>query len=152
MRGVLATLCVMSPLNRKAGARRLVNMSAGPEPQQPWAPDLPPDGSPWEQTFPLSEDARYVQRLGIDETGRLVEWAVIQMRRQAGKWRKVAVYDISHGKGVHVHLFNRQEVKFTEMSLRPVSSYEDVEAGLDYALKRVTEYWLENERRSDRGY
>ncbi len=105
------------------------------------------------QTFPISEDARYIQRLGYDERGRLAEWAVVQSRRRNGRWQRVAVYDICHGKGVHVHLFNQQEIEFTETLVRQVMSYKDVEDGLDYVLDRLIEsWWQENERRSDRGY
>jgi hypothetical protein len=141
------------PLNRKAGDRRLVDMSAAAELEQPWDPDLPPE-DPLVQTFPLSEHSRYTQRLGLDERGRLVEWAVIQSRFRNGRWQRVAVYDICHDKGLHVHLFNRQEEEFTEARLRSVMSYKDVEDGLDYVLHRLIdlECWQENERRSDRGY
>lgn len=141
----------MSPLNRKAGERRLVDMNTAAKPEQAWAPDLPPEDS-WVQTFLINEDARYTQRLGFDERGRLVEWAVVQSRRRNGRWQRAAVYDICHGKGVHVHLFNQQETEFTETYLRPVTSYKDVEDGLDHVLDRLSDGWLENERRSDRGY
>jgi hypothetical protein len=145
------TLSAVSPWNRKAGDRRLVDMSAAAEPEQAWAPDLPADHS-YRLTSPLSERARYIQRLDYDERERLVEWAVIQSRLTNGGWQHVAVYDICHGKGVHVHLFNRREEEFTEVRLRSVTSYKDVEDGLDYVVDRVLECWQENERRSDRGY
>ncbi|MGB6163608.1 MAG: hypothetical protein WBF75_13755 [Pseudonocardiaceae bacterium] len=94
-----------------------------------------------------------VQRLDYDERERLVEWAVIQSRLAGvGGWQLVAVYDICHSKGVHVHLFNRQEEEFTEVRLRSVTSYKDVEDGLDYVVDRVLEHCQENERRSDHGY
>lgn len=141
----------MSPLNRKAGDKRLVNMSAAAELEQAWAPDLPAVDS-YRLTFLLSASARYVQRLECDERDRVVEWAVIQSRLRNDRWQQVAVYDICHGKGMHVHLFNRQGEEFTEVRLRSIVSYEDVEDGLDYALDRVIESWEENERRSDRGY
>jgi hypothetical protein len=140
----------MGPEKRKAGKRRLADMNAA-EQERVWTPDLEPEWPPYEDTFPISEDARYVQRLGYDEYQRLTEWAVVQMRREDDRWCRVAVYDICHGKGVHVHLYDRQEIEFTEQFLRPVSSYRDIEVGLDYALERVTECWQENERRSDRG-
>ncbi len=141
----------MGPEKRKAGKRRLADMNAA-EPERAWTPDLEPEWPPYEDTFPISEDARYVQKLGYDKYQRLAEWAVVQMRRDGDRWRRVAVYDICHAQGVHLHLFNRQEIEFTETPLRPVSSYQDVDDGLDYALERVTECWLDNERRSDRGY
>lgn len=141
----------MAPEKRKAGKRRLTDMNAA-EPERPWEPDLPAEWPPYEDTFPISEDARCVQKFSLDEYGRTVEWAVVQMRRDGDRWRRVAVYDICHGKGVHLHLYDREEVQFTETPLRPVRSYQDVDDGLDYALERVTECWLENERRSDRGY
>ena len=40
------------------------------------------------------------------------------------------------GKGVHVHLFNRQEIESTETRLSMVTSYKDAEDGLDYVLGR----------------
>lgn len=140
-------------MNRKAGDRRLVDMSAANEPEQEWAPDLPAEDS-LVQTFPLSEHSRYTQRLGYDERGRLVEWAVIQSRLRSGRWQQVAVYDICHDKGLHIHLFNREEEEFTEVRLRPVTSYKEVEDGLDYVLHRLIDLgcWQENERRSDCGY
>lgn len=141
----------MPSRKRKSGERRLANMGVG-DPGHTWVPELEPEWPPWEQTFPISEDARYVQKFANDEYGRLTEWAVVQMRRDGDRWRRVAVYDICHGKGVHLHLFNAQKIEFSEQRLRPVLSYQDIEDGLDYALERVTECWQENERRSDRGY
>jgi hypothetical protein len=137
----------MSPNRRRAGDA----WRASAEPEQAWAPDLPADHS-YRLTLLLSERARYIQRLDYDERERLVEWAVIQSRLINGRWQRVAVYDICHGKGVHVHLFNRREEEFTEVCLRSVTSYKDVEDGLDYVVDRVVECWQENERRSDRGY
>jgi len=122
------------------------------EPERAWAPELPPELPWYEQIFPISERVSYRQRLGEDAYGRLAEWAVVQMRRVEDQWQRVAVYDICHGKGVHVHLYDREGREFTETSLRPVTCYQDVEDGLDYALERVTRHWEENERRSDRGY
>lgn len=100
-------LCRMSP-NRRTGGRRLADMRASTEPEPAWAPDLPADHS-YRLTLLLSERARYIQRLDYDERERLVEWAVIQSRLTNGEWQRVAVYDTCHGKGVHVHLFNRRE-------------------------------------------
>jgi hypothetical protein len=142
----------MGPKKRKAGKPgRLADMNAA-EPEQPWAPDRPAEGHPYEATFLISEDAGYVQRYSNDEYGRIVEWAVVQMRRDGPRWRRVAVYDICHDKGVHLHLYDREEVQFTETPLRPVRSYQDIDDGLTYALDRVIECWQENERRSHRGY
>jgi len=65
----------------------------------------------------------------------------------------VALYDTCHGKGVHLHLYDRQEKEFTQVSLRPITSYKDLEDGLDYVLDHLIDPWCEeNERRSDRGY
>lgn len=44
----------------------------------------------------------------------------------------VAQYDNCHSKGLHVHLFNRQEEEFTQLTIRPVQSYTDAEEALDY--------------------
>ncbi len=103
----------MTPEKRKAGKRRLADMNAA-EPDQTWTPDLEPEWPPYEDTFPISEDARYVQKFSLDEYGRVAEWAVVQMRSDGDRWRRVAVYDICHGKGVHLHLYDREEVQFTE--------------------------------------
>ena len=64
----------------------------------------------------------------------------------------MALYDTCHGKGLHVHLYDRREKEFTQTPLRSVASYEDMDDWLAYALQRVTEHWQDNERRSDRGY
>lgn len=88
----------MAPQKRKAGKRRLADMNAA-EPERAWAPDLEPEWPPFEDTFPISEDARSVQKFSLDEYGRVAEWAVVQMRRDGDRWRRVAVYDICHGEG-----------------------------------------------------
>ncbi len=144
--------CPPMPLNRKAGNRRLVDMSAVAElADRAWEPDLPAVDF-YVQSFLIGEAARYIQRLDYDERERLVEWAVIQLRLRNGRWLDVALYDTCHGKGVHKHLFNRQGDEFTEVSLRPITSYQDVEDGLDWVLDQLAQYYRENERRSDRGY
>jgi hypothetical protein len=76
----------MGPEKRKAGRRRLADMNAA-EPERVWTPDLEPEWPPYEDTFPISEDARYVQKLGYDKYQRLAEWAVVQMRRDGDRWR-----------------------------------------------------------------
>lgn len=73
------------------------------------------------------------------------------MRRVDGVWHRVATYDTCHNKGMHIHLFNAWGEEFTEVTIRPVESYGEVDEALDYALERVTSHWQENERRSDRG-
>jgi hypothetical protein len=127
-------------------------MGAGVEPEEASADSLPSDRIEYEQTFPITEDAAYVQRFVMDDRDRIVEWAVIQLRRVNGRWRRVAEYDTCHNKGVHVHFLNRDEVRFAETQLRSIDSDDDLVEGLDYALSRVAEAWGENERRSDRGY
>lgn len=148
----------MSSFNRKSSDRRLVDMSPPPqvEPTRAWIPYLPPDESmSTEQTIVLSEGAKCIQRLGIDELGRLVEWAVVQTRLVDEKWRRVAVYDYdnSHNKGVHLHLFDYAGEEVTQIRLRDVTSYKDVEDGLEYVLHHLIdlEDWRENDRRSRRG-
>lgn len=138
----------MTAFNRKAAERRRPTLGILPE---PWAPDLPAEEPPYEQTFAISAEARYIQRFGQDAYGRLVEWAVIQERRVDGRWLRVAVYDTCHGKGVHVHHYDGAGEDFLEHQLLPVTCHEDLETGLQYALERVAECWQENERRSDRG-
>jgi hypothetical protein len=83
------------------------------EPERTGVPDLEPEWPPFEDTFPISEDARDVQKFSL-EYGRVAEWAVVQMRRDGDRWCRVAVYDVCYGKGVHLHLYDRQEVQFTE--------------------------------------
>jgi hypothetical protein len=93
----------------KAGRRRLVDMSPDIG-VVPWAPPRPPQAAlEYEQTFPIGEDVEWVQRIGYDELGRVADWAVVQKRRVSGAWRRVAVYDACHGKGMHVHLYDRSE-------------------------------------------
>ncbi len=142
---------IVSPLNRKAGLRRLVDMAGDPQPHDVESGPRPP-GRDWEQTFPIGENAAYVQRYSMDDRDKIVEWAVVQLRRVQAGWRRVAVYDCCHGKGVHVHFFDSRQVEFAETPLRPVDSDDDLVAGLDYAVDRVVKAWRENERRSERGY
>lgn len=145
------SLSAVSP-NRKAGDRRLVDMSATTGPEQPWAPNLPVVDLE-SYTFLIGVHTRCTQSLGHDELGRLAEWAVIQSRFINGQWQRVAVYDTCHRKGVHVHLYDQREIEFTETRLDLViSSYKDVEGVLDHIIDRLTTcWWQENERRSDRG-
>ena len=144
---------LLMPLNRKAGKRRLVDMNAA-EPARPWIPYLPPHPNhEIEQPLPLGEHSRCIQRLGYDEQGRLVEWAVTQSRFVDGQWCQVAIYCI-HQYRLHVHLLNRKEERFTEIDLRwKIASYKDVEDSLDYVMHCLIdlEHWQENERRSDCG-
>lgn len=141
------TLCAMPP--RKTNNRRLADMGAAGEPAQPWAPELPTVRT-YQYTFLISATVRYTQRLDCDEWDRVVEWAVIQSRLRNGRWQRVALYDICHGKGMHLHLYDRQEREFTQISLRPVTCRRDVIEGLNEALDRVIEHSEENEWRSDR--
>jgi hypothetical protein len=142
----------VSPLNRKAGQRRLVDMSAAIEPDEDVVDGPPPAETEYQQTFPISAEASYVVRFVMDDHDRIKRWAVVQLRRVGGRWRRVAEYDSCNNKGVHVHFLNRDEVRFAQTHLRPVDSYADLVEGLDYAVDRVVEAWRENERRSDRGY
>src|SRR6185437_10460703 len=135
------TLCAMPP--GKPNNRRLAEMSAAGEPDQPWAPELPTVRT-YLYTFLISATARYTQRLDCDEWDRLVEWAVIQSRLIDGRWQRVAVYDICHRKGAHIHLYDREEREFTQVSLKPVTCRRDVEEALDEALDRVIEHSAEN--------
>jgi hypothetical protein len=148
------TLGRMSPRKTNYRYRRLADMSAAGEAEQPWAPDPDlPSIHTYRFTITVSEHSRYTQRLECDERDRVVEWAVVQSRLRNGRWQRVAVYDVSHGKGVHLHLYDRREKEFTQVSLRPVTCQEDVEDGLDYVMEHLIEpWWHENERRSDRGY
>ena len=138
--------------NRKAGERRLADMSQSVE-VTAWRPELPVEGPPWEPEFVVAPGVKYIQRLGMDERGQVAAWAVIQMRYRDGHWARVAVYDVCHGKSLHVHLYDAHEVEFDEHVVVGglVRSREDFEDRLDLAIERVTAYWQENERRSDRG-
>ena len=90
----------MSPRNKKAGQRRLVDMSLEPA-DSAWSPDLPPVEE-WYDSIPISESVSYSVRYAHDEYGRLTDWAVIQRRNTSDGYRRVAVYDACHGKSVHV--------------------------------------------------
>lgn len=116
-----------------------------------WAPDLPKVET-YEQEFPVSDSASYLLKMDLDERNRLVEWAVIQLRSVNGRKMTVAVYDTCHEKGVHVHHYDREGERISEEVLQGVASYRDLEEGLDYAVKRASEAWRENERRCDRGH
>jgi hypothetical protein len=140
----------MAPRNQKAGLRRLAEMSAEPT-QTAWQPEEPP-GPPWDHEMFLNENVKLIQSLRYDDRDRLVEWAVIQQAKRDGVWRKVAVYDNCHGKGVHRHLCDRAERRFDENLICAVNSYDDVSRGLDDVIDWLATNWLENERRSDRGY
>ena len=76
---------------------------------------------------------------------------MIQRRGSGDSARRVAVYDACHGKGMHVHRYDGEEREFDEHPLRPVSSYDELEQALEYAIECVVRDWQENERRSDRG-
>lgn len=146
------TLCPMSP--RRTNYRRLVDMSAAAEPEHPWTPDSdPPETHTYPFIITVSDTGRYIQRLECDERDRLVEWAVIQQRFRNGRWYDVAIYDMCHRKGVHLHLYDRQENEFTQRSLMPVTCQKDIEDGIDHVLEHLIEaWWYENERRSDCGH
>ena len=137
--------------NRAAGDRRLAKMTASIDDWGSASPGDLPKVEDWEQEFPLSRTAAYSQKLGFNERGQLVEWAVVQLRLTNDRKRRVAVYDSCHGKGVHVHFFDCNEQEFAQKQLWPVDSSRDLEDGLDYAVRRVSSSWEENERRSDRG-
>jgi hypothetical protein len=146
------TLCPMSP--RRINYRRLVEMSATAEPDQPSAPatDLPTTHT-YPFTITVGENDRYIQRLECDEQDRLVEFAVIQQRYRNGRWQRVALYDVCHDKGLHLHLYDRREREFTQVSLMAVTCQKDVEDGFDYVMEHlIRHWWHENERRSDCGH
>jgi hypothetical protein len=147
-RGSSSYAAHMSPRGR-AGERRLADMAAYPT-QEELA--LEEERDEYSQTFVVSESIFYIVRFVYGTSGRLIEWAVVQMCGTPGKARRIAVYDTCHGKGVHVHHYNRNEIEFDQTALRPADSVADLEDGLDYATIRVAEAYEENERRSNRGY
>ena len=141
---------VMPRGNRKAGDRRLVKMSPDAV-DDAWYPDLPPVEEN-EDTFLISATTWYTVRYALDKYQRLTDWAVIQRCNDETGSRRVAVYDACHGKGVHVHIYDRSEKEIDEHPLhRRVRSYGDLEDGLDYATERVVKDYEQNERRSARG-
>jgi hypothetical protein len=68
----------MSPRNKKAGIRRLVDMAADVA-EAGWSPDLPPVQES-RDTYPISDTTSYVVRCAYDEHSQLVDWAVVQRR------------------------------------------------------------------------
>lgn len=136
-----------NPSRRAGDHGRLADMTVAPE---PWAPLLP-GVEEWRQHFPIDETRSYHIRQEYDEVGRLVEWAVTQNRQVAGERVRVVVYDTCHGKGVHVHFYDRDDIEFAEQAIGPVGSYADLNDGLDAAVDTVSHTWADNERRSDRG-
>lgn len=144
----------MGSQRRKASDRRLADMNAA-EPEQSWMPDLDPEGEEYSQPFPIQDAPDHVsavQRMTFDRYGRIFEWAVVQRLRDPTRWRRIAVYDICHGKGMHIHLYDSAEDEFTQIPLRPVRSYRDIEKCLDEALYLVEMHWEDNIRRSNRGH
>ncbi|GAA1402085.1 hypothetical protein GCM10009613_61470 [Pseudonocardia kongjuensis] len=141
----------MCPRKSRASDRRLVDMSAVPsQTRGAWAPELPAEDE-WIDIIPISETVSYLLRYETDQYNRIVEFAVIQRTHEDGDVRRVALYDSCHGKGVHVHYYDRDEREIEQHPLRPVTSYEELESGMDYAIERVSKDWEENERRSRRG-
>lgn len=145
----------MGAPKRKSGKRRLADMSAA-EPEPAWMPDLDPEDEEYEQPLPVKDAPDCVRthhRMRFNRYGQLVEWAIVLLYQDPddGRWRRVAVYDTCHGKGMHLHLYDRDGTDFTQVFLRPVRSYQDMEECLDEAIDRVERHWEDNLRRSDRG-
>lgn len=133
------------------GRKRVTRMDERPL-DVVWTPPLPALDPPWEQRFPIDESRSYVLKQGFNERNQLAEWAVIQTRvGDDGREQRVAVYDHCHGKGMHVHFYDRHEREFCELPLAAVRSQEDLEKTLDDAVIRVSVEWDRNERRSARG-
>ena len=134
--------------------RRLADMNVA-EPEQPWFPELDLENDEeYEQTLPVDGAPPFVQhalRVRRSRYGQLVDWAVVQIHRDGARWRRIAVYDACHGKGMHVHLYNSQQVDFAQITIRPVHSYQDMEECLQEAIDRVRQHWQDNKRRSDHG-
>jgi hypothetical protein len=125
------------PLNRKAGARRLVDMS---EPLPAWAPDLPALQPPYEFPVIVSPTTSYVLKFWNDERSRLVEFAVVQRFSDpdTGLPRRVRVYDTCHGKGLHVHIYDDHDQEIEERAIRPIASYDDLESAFQEVMAKVT--------------
>jgi hypothetical protein len=140
----------MSPRNNhKAGDRRLADMSMVEQTTE-WRPEFE-SLTEWSQRFPISDLARYLLRLHCDERNRLVRFEVIEEQLVTGQWRRIAVYDMCHHKGLHRHLYGRYEVEFDERWLLVVQSHSDADAAQHYAIEHVTKHWEEHRMRSQRG-
>ena len=131
------------PLNKKAGAKRLVDMSP---PLPPWSPELETVEEYTQQIF-INDHTSFYVRIELDERRRLNEWAVTQVRDGL----RIAAYDVCHGKGYHVHLYNRHEEEFDQVFISAVDGYAEMDASLTDAYDRVSRNFDENERRCDRG-
>ena len=116
-----------------------------------WQPDLLPIEDV-QYVALLDENTKIIQKLGYNERDELTDWAVVQQCRRDGAWCTVGLYDNCHYKGVHRHLYNRYGQQFDEYLIMAVTSYDDVGLGLDTVLGWLDSNWLENERRSNRGY
>lgn len=140
---------------RKRKPNRLADMNAA-ELERPWMPDLDPEGEDFSQPFIVKDAPDHVgavRRMRFDRYGQLIEWAVILRYQEPAtqRWRRIAVYDICHGKGMHVHLYDKRGNDFTQVSLRPVRSYREIGESLDEAVERIHSHWEANLRRSNRG-
>jgi hypothetical protein len=92
----------------------------------------------------LGDLLRFRQRL--DASGRMVDFAVIQMSRLGGRLVRVVEADIRHGE-LHVHVLNKQGQKIAHESIQPVLTQQDVEKAYDIAFDRFVEKWEEYKRR-----
>ena len=120
-------------------------------PLEPWRPDPNTAVSEYRETVAIGEFADYKIRYEYDERDRMVEFAITQRRQLGGTWRIVAVYDICHDKGLHVHYHNRDGDEFAEVPINRVDSYGDLDEAFDFAIQAISTAWIDNERRSDRG-
>ena len=81
-----------------------------------------------------------------DMSGRMADFAIIQMSRLDGRLKRVAEADIRHGE-LHVHILNQQGKRIGRESIQPVVTQQDVEKAYDVAFDRFVEKWEEYKRR-----
>src|ERR1700733_8840016 len=92
----------------------------------------------------LGDLLRFRQRL--DASGRMADFAIIQMSPLHGRLKRVAEADIRHGE-LHVHVLNQREERIGHESIQPVVTQQDLEKAYDACLDRFVEKWEEYKRR-----
>ena len=106
---------------------------------------IPEDDGGIPYIFPiyLSDDDRAYLRMVVGPRNRLVDFALTQQIRMAGRWHDVVRYDCSHGS-VHVHHFRRRRA---ESEIREVCDLDDIDYGYAVAVADILGNWEENRRR-----
>jgi hypothetical protein len=123
-------------------------MNTSPPLPPQWAPPLLDDCDERSYPTPLPHDSiagtdQLISRLRYhSESGdTLVDFALVQQRKDKGRWKTVAEVDCRHGE-VHVHRYDRDgNESATTTSLHPLTCAADVQMGYNIAIDHVFEKW-----------